>query len=144
MVENRYLRSLRERAGRTNITGDARPSSRIVVLYCAIGLAAGLISGLLGVGGGVIVVPGLMVIAGLSSRAAAGTSLAAIGITASMGVVVFGALGWVDWSSAALVATPAVPGALVGVWLQRMLRPRVLTLGFAVFLVIAALRLFFQ
>ena len=67
----------------------------------AIGLAAGFFSAFFGVGGGIIAVPLLILVAGVPERAATATSLLAIAITASAGVIVFSLRGEVEigWSA---------------------------------------------
>jgi len=107
----------------------------------AIGVAAGFLSALFGVGGGIVVVPLLIVAAGYAPKRATGTSLAAIVVTALFGVAAFAALDEVSWRHAALVGVPAVAGAVVGVRLQRALSSQRLTLLFAAFLAVAAVLL---
>jgi uncharacterized protein len=109
-----------------------------------IGLAAGFFSALFGVGGGIVVVPLLILLAGLGSKQATATSLAVIGLTAAFGVVAFSALGEVEWDDAAIVGLPAMAGTLAGTALQQRVSSRVLTLLFAVFLVAVAVRLFLE
>jgi uncharacterized membrane protein YfcA len=99
------------------------------------GLVAGTFSALFGVGGGIVAVPLLVLFAGLPERAATGTSLAAIGITALAGVVFFGIRGDVDVGHAALVGIPAAGGALIGTALQQRITAQVLTYLFAALLV---------
>lgn len=100
----------------------------------AIGLAAGVFSAFFGVGGGIIAVPLLILVAGLPERAATATSLLAIAITASAGVVVFGLRGEVEIGYAALVGLPAAAGAVAGSAWQQHIRTSTLTYGFAVLL----------
>ncbi len=107
-----------------------------------IGVAGGFLSALFGVGGGIILVPLLVLAAGLDARAASGTSLAAIGLTALFGSAVFGALGEVDWGGGALVGIPAIAGTLAGTWLQQRVSSQALVVFFALFLVAVAVRLF--
>ena len=100
----------------------------------AIGLAAGVFSAFFGVGGGIIAVPLLILVAGLPERAATAASLLAIAVTASAGVVVFGLRGEVEVGYAALVGIPAAAGAVAGsAWHQRI-RTSTVTYGFAVLL----------
>ena len=106
-----------------------------------IGVAGGFFSALFGVGGGIIVVPLLVLLAGLDSKEATATSLAAIGVTAVFGVVAFSALGEISWGDAAIVGLPAMAGTLGGTWLQRRVSSRLLSLLFAGLLVAAAIRL---
>ena len=68
-----------------------------------IGLVAGLFSALFGVGGGIVIVPLLILVAGFESRVATGTSLAGIGITALAGTILYAFEGHVDVAHAALV-----------------------------------------
>jgi uncharacterized protein len=111
-------------------SGDG-PLLRLVL----IGLLAGLFSALLGVGGGLIIVPLLILAAGYSAHTATATSLGAIGLTATAGVIAYGVRGEVDVAYAALVGIPAAAGALAGVSLQRRVSPGGLTLSFAALLV---------
>jgi uncharacterized membrane protein YfcA len=104
------------------------------VRLVAIGLAAGVFSAFFGVGGGIIAVPLLILVARLPERAATATSLLAIAITASAGVVVFSLRGEVDPGYAALVGLPAAVGALAGTTLQQRVRTSTVTYGFAVLL----------
>ena len=87
---------------------------RCAVRLVAIGVAAGVFSAFFGVGGGIVAVPLLILLAGIPERAATATSLGAIAITASAGVVVYGLRGEVDVGYAALVGLPAAAGALAG------------------------------
>ncbi len=102
----------------------------------AIGLAAGVFSAFFGVGGGIVAVPLLILVAHLTEREATATSLLAIAITASAGVVVFSLRGEVDVGYAALVGLPAAAGALAGTAWQQRVRTSTLTYGFAVLLAV--------
>ncbi len=98
----------------------------------AIGLAAGVFSALFGVGGGLIAVPLLVLVAHLPERTATATSLGAIGITVLAGVVVFGLRGEIRVGYAALVGIPAIAGVLAGTSLQQRIPAITLTYAFAV------------
>ena len=100
----------------------------------AIGVAAGVFSAFFGVGGGILAVPLLILVAGIPERAATATSLLAIAITASAGVIVFGFRGEVDVGYALLVGLPAAVGALAGTAWQQRIRASTLTYGFALLL----------
>jgi hypothetical protein len=106
-----------------------------------IGLVAGFFSALFGVGGGIIVVPLLIIAAGFPERAAMATSLAAIGVIATVGVVAYGLRGELDPAAAAVVGLPAALGAVVGTAVQQRLTGRALGLGFAAFLVVVGVLL---
>lgn len=100
----------------------------------AIGVAAGVFSAFFGVGGGIVAVPLLIVVAGFPERVATGTSLMAIAITATAGVIAFSLHGEVEPGYAALVGLPAAAGALAGTALQQRVRTSTLTYGFAALL----------
>jgi uncharacterized membrane protein YfcA len=104
------------------------------VRLVAIGLAAGVFSAFFGVGGGIVAVPLLIIVAGFPERVATGTSLMAIAITATAGVVVFSLRGEVEPGYAALVGIPAAAGALAGAALQQRVRTSTLAYGFAALL----------
>jgi uncharacterized membrane protein YfcA len=115
-----------------------------VPVLAGIGVAAGFFGGLFGVGGGIVVVPLLVLLVGLGSKESSATSLAAIGFTAFFGVIAYSAIGHVSWRDAALVGLPAMAGTLLGIQLQQRVSSRELTLLFAGLLVFVAVRLFVQ
>jgi hypothetical protein len=100
-----------------------------------IGLVAGFFSALFGVGGGIIIVPLLLLVGRWEIRSATATSLAAIGITAVAGVAAYVLHHDVQTDYAALLGVPAAAGAICGAALQQRIHGRVLSLGFAVLLV---------
>jgi uncharacterized protein len=104
------------------------------VRLVAIGLLAGLFSALFGVGGGIVIVPLLILVLGFESRPATGTSLAAIGITALAGTILYAIEGEVQVAHAALVGLPAAAGAVAGTSLQQRVSSRAITFGFALLL----------
>jgi uncharacterized protein len=106
-----------------------------------IGTAAGMFSGLFGVGGGAIMVPALVVWCRYGEREAAATSLGAIAIIAAAATLTQGAYGNVDVAKGALVGLPAVGGVLAGTWLQQRVPPRTVRLLFAALLVATAIDL---
>ena len=110
----------------------------------AIGTAAGLFSGVFGVGGGSVIVPLLVLWLGYGEREATGTSLAAIVFIAAFAAAVQGVYGNVDVADAALIGIPAVGGVLLGTWLQQRMASRAISLLFAGVLVATAIELFVQ
>ena len=96
-----------------------------------IGLIAGVFSSLFGVGGGIVIVPLLIMVAGFGAKEATASSLGAIAITALAGVVLYAARGKVDVAHAALVGLPAMAGAFAGAALQQRLSGRAVTGAFA-------------
>jgi uncharacterized membrane protein YfcA len=109
-----------------------------------IGLVAGFFSALFGVGGGIVIVPLLLLVCGWEMRPATATSLAAIGITATAGVVTYVAHGEVRPVYALLIGIPAAAGAAGGATLQQRVPVRMLSYLFAVLLVAIATRMLVQ
>lgn len=102
----------------------------------AIGLVAGVFSAVFGVGGGIVLVPLLLLLAAYTPHAATATSLGVILLTSIAGVVLYAARGEVRPGYAALVGIPAVAGAILGTGIQRRLSGRALTLAFAALLAV--------
>ena len=96
-----------------------------------IGLLAGFMSALFGVGGGIVVVPLLILLLAYTPHIATATSLAAIAITALAGTITFAIAGEVDVAHALLVGLPAAAGAAAGATLQQRVRARELSYLFA-------------
>ncbi len=99
-----------------------------------IGLVAGVFSALFGVGGGIVIVPLLMLVVALGPREATATSLGAIVITALAGVVLYALRGKVDVGYAVLLGVPAMIGALIGTFVQQRVSSRGLAVAFSVLL----------
>ena len=104
-----------------------------------IGLAGGLLSGLLGVGGGIVMVPLLVLWAGYAQRDAHAMSLGAIVPISVAGVLTYGVAGQVRLPEAIALAVGAVAGARVGAGLLSRLGDRPLKLAFGSFLIAVAL-----
>lgn len=120
-----------------------RPRDARFVFTClGIGLVAGLMSGLFGVGGGTVIVPFLVLILGFDQRLAAGTSLAAIIPAATVGVVSYATSGSVAWVPALILAAGAVVGAQIGTWLLPRVSVTALRWAFVGFLVVVIVMLF--
>jgi len=111
------------------------------VAAVAVGLAAGLIAGVFGVGGGILIVPGLRWAARMEQRRAHGTSLAAMVPLTIAGVGTYVAGGHVDWPAAAALTAGALVGAWTGAGLLARVRTRTLTLAFVAALVLSAVRM---
>lgn len=107
----------------------------------AIGLGAGIIAGLLGVGGGVLFVPGLVLFAGLSQHQAEATSLLAIVPVAIIGTYRQDRYGNVNRADALVVGLLSVAGAAAGVALANALTGTALRDAFACLMVLVALQL---
>jgi uncharacterized membrane protein YfcA len=100
----------------------------------AIGLAAGLLSGLLGVGGGILMVPAFVGWVRLPIKEAVGCSLACVGILAVPGTITHTVLGHIDWAFALPLCIAVIPGARVGAHLAIRSSDRALRLSVAIVL----------
>jgi uncharacterized protein len=119
-------------------------SGQRTLKLAAIGTAAGVFSGLFGVGGGTVMVPLLVLWLGYGPREATGTSLAAIVFIAGFAAATQSAYGNVHLLDAVLIGIPAVGGVLIGTWLQQRLATRSISLLFALVLVASAVELLAQ
>lgn len=109
----------------------------------AIGILGGFLGGLLGVGGGIVFVPLLMLLKGFDVHRAIGTSFLIIMFTALAGALFHGKAGMVDWKAAVILGVFSVLGAWFGTQLSLKLEAVMLQRVFAVFLILAAIKLFF-
>lgn len=107
----------------------------------ALGAIAGVAAGLFGVGGGVIVVPGLVLWLALTQREASGTSTATIVASSAAAMLAFGISGSVDWQAAGLILVGSVVGAWGGAWIAERVNERALAITFALVLAVAGVRM---
>jgi uncharacterized membrane protein YfcA len=108
------------------------------------GLAAGVAGGLLGIGGGLVLIPLLIGYFRLTQHAANGTSLAVIGATAASSLVIYGQHATVAWWTAVWVALASTLTVRFGSAYARRLSSAQLSRVFAVFLVLVAGRLLWK
>lgn len=120
---------------------QARTSGQWVALVL-LGLAAGFLSGMFGVGGGILIVPGLIMIAHFSQKVASGTSLAAIVPLASIGVLSYAVSNSVAWVAAIFLAAGAMVGSRIGTRLLVMVKTKPLQILFSGFMVVVIVSLF--
>ncbi len=102
--------------------------------YTAIGAVSGLLSGLLGIGGGVIMVPAFVQLAGIEVKAAIATSLVCVGAFAVPGTLTHALQGHVDWRVALALIVGVIPGARLGAALTIRATDRRLRITVASFL----------
>lgn len=110
--------------------------------YLLIGICAGFLSGLLGVGGGVIIVPLLVLWLGWGQKEGQATSLAAVFFIAIYAATVYSLEGHVDYLRALLIGVPALFGVLIGTRIAARLQSDTLGLMFAAFQVAIAVLMF--
>jgi uncharacterized membrane protein YfcA len=126
----------------TTVREPAATRSTNLFAIGAVGIAAGFLAGLFGVGGGLLIVPGLVLAAGMDQRLAHGTSLAAVLPISIASVVTYAAHDNVDWPAALWLSIGAVVGAVVGTKLLHVLPHRTLVMVFSVVVLASAVRLF--
>ncbi len=110
------------------------------VLLVVIGFAAGVMAGLLGVGGGIVIVPALIISSGLDAATARGTSLAVIIGTGISGTIANIRKGNVNLGIAFMTGIAGIPGTLIGVYLSNVLPEKVTVQLFAFLLIAIALK----
>ena len=112
------------------------------VLVSLLGLAAGVISGLFGVGGAIVIIPGLVLIAKLPQHTAHGTSLAALLLPVGiLGALEYYKRGQVNIAYAAVVAVGLLIGAYFGARLAGSMNDLMLRKAFGVFLLLISAKL---
>ncbi len=108
-----------------------------------VGVVAGFVSGLLGIGGGVIVVPGLVLFVGLNQYSGAATSVATIVGSSAAALYAFSGNGNVSWTTAGIIFVGAAIGAWAGArWMDKV-PEHWLAATFASIMALAAVRMWF-
>lgn len=120
--------------GPTSLDEEAPPLPR----YAAIGAVSGLLSGLLGIGGGVVMVPAFVQLARLEVKAAVATSLVCVGAFAVPGTITHALQDHVDWRVAGALVVGVIPGARLGAAVALRASERRLRLVVASFLACTA------
>ena len=115
-----------------------------ILIILAIGVLAGMFSGFIGIGGGLIIVPCLVYFFGMGQHEAQGTSLAMmlppIGILA---VINYQQKGMVDWKVAAILCVTFIAGSFFGSKIAISLSAATVKKVFAVFMFLVSLKMFF-
>jgi uncharacterized protein len=119
-----------------------RPTVRHILLLMLVGTIGGVFSGALGVGGGIVMVPLLLMLLHFDQRRAAGTSLAAIVLSSISGAATYTVAGHTDVIAGLLLGAGGVAGTLIGTRLLKVLPIAVLRWGFIGLLVLIAVRMF--
>lgn len=122
--------------GRTAVGRDHGPPSRWAL--GAVGLAGGFVSGLLGLGGGIVMVPAFVLLFGMPLKRALGTSLLCISAFVVPGTITHALLGHVDWAIFLVVSLGVVPGARLGAKVALGAREHALRLAVGAFLLVVA------
>lgn len=114
------------------------------LLYLAIGVAAGILAGIFGVGGGILIVPALILLAKFSPQLATGTSLGVLLMPVGiLGAWTYYKEGNIRFTVSLWIGLGLFVGAFFGARIAQQLSPLVLKRAFAVFLAVVALRMWF-
>lgn len=124
---------------RRQIDPAATPSHLPTIRILLDGLVVGLVTGLIGAGGGFLVVPALALLGGLPMPVAIGTSLVVIAMKSMAGLAGYLSSVSIDWSLAAMVTSAAVVGALIGGRLAGRVPPDTLRAVFGWFVLVMAI-----
>lgn len=124
--------------GRKNTTAAGIGLALPIIKIAALGGAIGIISGLIGAGGGFLLVPALALLGGLSMPVAVGTSLVVIAMQSLAGLAGHLASEHVDWRLAAIVTAAAVIGAVIGGRLTALVAATTLRKAFGWFVLLVA------
>jgi uncharacterized membrane protein YfcA len=117
----------------------------MVPLFLAIGITAGILSGLFGIGGGILIIPALIFFAKFHTKLAIGTSLGAMLLPVGLlGAYAYYQTGNVNIKASLLIGFGLFLGAYGGARLAQMLTGATLQRMFAVLLVVMAVRLWIQ
>ena len=131
--------------GRRPTEAAGRAKERMPLAPIAVvGIGVGVLTGLVGVGGGFLIVPALVLLAGVPMKEAVGTSLLVIALKSAAGFVGYLGQVEVDWAFMGLFTAIAVSGILAGTWLVRFVPQAALQRAFAVFLVVMGSFILYQ
>ena len=117
---------------------------QIIFILLLIGLVAGVLSGIIGIGGGIVIVPALVYFIGFSQRTAQGTSLAILLLPIGLlGVIQFYKAGYVDIKVTAIISLAFFLGSYFGSRIALTVPQEILKKYFAVLLLIIAIKMLF-
>ena len=117
-------------------------SMQTILILSIIGLVAGLLSGFVGVGGGVIIVPALVLFLGLTQHEAQGTSLFVLMMpVVALAVLNYWKAGNVNWKFGLIIASTFVIGGFIGSKLSLRLSPGIVKLMFGIFMAYVSFKL---
>jgi len=115
-----------------------------ILLLVLVGIAAGMLSGLVGVGGGIVIVPALVFILGFSQKMAMGTSLGILLLPVGiLGVIQYYKQGYVDMRVVLIISAAFLFGSYFGSKIALSLPQETIKKIFAIFMIIIAIKLLF-
>lgn len=115
-----------------------------VLILILVGIAAGMLSGLVGVGGGIIIVPALVFFLGFSQKMAQGTSLGILLLPVGiLGVIQYYKQGYIDWKVVLIISAAFLIGSYFGSKIALRLPQDTIKKIFAIFMILIAIKLLF-
>lgn len=115
-----------------------------ILLLLLTGLVAGTLSSLVGIGGGMVIVPAMVLLMGLDQKTAQGTSLALLLLPLGIaGVLVYNKAGYVRWSYALLMASTFIVGSYLGATFVKFMNTETVKRIFAIFMIVMAVKYLF-
>jgi uncharacterized protein len=142
MLVAAYFMFRNARGAQSATPRGAKPTG--VLMTVLVSLAVGLLTGLVGVGGGFLIVPALVLFAGLDMKQAVGSSLLVIALNSFVGFVGYLGQVQVPWALLGGFTALAIAGILVGTWLARFVSQAALKQAFSVFLVVMGAFILFK
>lgn len=136
--------SMLRSANRTTGGGETEERVAALPLRLAVGAAVGTLTGGIGIGGGFLFVPALVVLARVPMRQAVGTSLAVITMNAAAGFAGQPAFVEIPWNFVIVFTGTATVGIILGTWISRFVDQRTLKRAFALFLLLVAALVLWQ
>lgn len=131
-------------ARRTDAAPGSRPTGRALALLGLVGLGVGMLTGLIGIGGGFLIVPALVLLARVPMKQAVGTSLCVIALNTGSGFLGYAGRETVPWGFVAGFTAVAVLGIVAGTRLVHYLAPATLKRAFAAFLLVVGAAILYQ
>ena len=131
-------------SGSSGVTDLPDLSILVAVAYAISGVAMGLLSALLGIGGGIIVIPILVTAFGFSQQLAAGTSLAVMAPIAIVGAWRQSRTGATDWRTGARFGIASIPGSVLGATAAVLVSGSLVRAAFAILIAVVAVRMLRQ
>ena len=129
---------------KTTVNKPKKMDLQTVFILLLIGLAAGVLSGVIGIGGGIIIVPALVYLLGFSQRTAQGTSLAILLLPIGLlGVIQFYKAGYVDIKVTAVIALAFFVGSYFGSRIALTVPQDILKKTFAILLLVIGIKMLF-
>ena len=131
-----FIVALRLLKGNKVVNCDTQNKIPFPVLAGIIGFVAGIFSGFLAVGGGIILIPAFILTMGLSMQEAASTSLLCVAFFAIPGTLVHWHLGHIDWHLVLYLSCGVIPASYLGARIGMSVKSKQLQIAFSIFLII--------